>query len=77
VTNPERKAALRARIHDLTLENSSLRRTLRRISAESNWAPLPADAEPIFNGGVACDMLIGPCACGAWHTAAEKRSTAK
>lgn len=21
----------------------------------------------IMNGGNACDMLRGPCACGAWH----------
>lgn len=20
-----------------------------------------------YNGGVACDALTGPCACGAWH----------
>ena len=27
----------------------------------------------LHNGGVKCDMAIGPCACGAWHTAAENR----
>jgi hypothetical protein len=20
-----------------------------------------------YNGGVGCDVLIGPCSCGAWH----------
>ena len=24
-----------------------------------------------FNGRDPCDMLIGPCACGAWHKADE------
>lgn len=23
--------------------------------------------------GDACDMLVGPCACGAWHTPGEFR----
>lgn len=22
---------------------------------------------PRFNGGIECDMVKGPCACGAWH----------
>lgn len=29
--------------------------------------PLPPNAVR-FNGGVRCDMLLGPCACGATHT---------
>lgn len=24
-----------------------------------------------FNGNQPCDMLIGPCSCGAWHKADE------
>lgn len=27
----------------------------------------PDSLAPRFNGGVRCDMLVGPCACGAWH----------
>ncbi len=23
---------------------------------------------PRYNAGQRCDMLVGPCACGAWHT---------
>lgn len=22
-----------------------------------------------YNAGIQCDMAIGPCACGAWHSA--------
>ncbi len=29
--------------------------------------PRPANAPPLYNGGVRCDMDEGPCACGAWH----------
>lgn len=31
------------------------------IDAHSEYAPLN------YNGGVACDVLSGPCSCGAWH----------
>jgi len=24
-----------------------------------------------YNGGERCDMLVGPCSCGAWHTETE------
>lgn len=24
-----------------------------------------------YNGGTRCDMAVGPCACGAWHTVEE------
>ncbi|MHA1469123.1 MAG: hypothetical protein ACTSSP_01030 [Candidatus Asgardarchaeia archaeon] len=29
------------------------------------------------NGGVRCDTIDGPCACGAWHVAKEKRKIVK
>lgn len=25
------------------------------------------------NGGVRCDVELGPCACGAWHEEGEER----
>ncbi|MDO8494925.1 MAG: hypothetical protein Q7S32_00155 [bacterium] len=31
------------------------------MEAHSKGAPLGR------NGGVACDVVSGPCACGAWH----------
>jgi hypothetical protein len=34
---------------------------LSLIDAHSSAAPLGR------NGGVACDVTSGPCACGAWH----------
>jgi hypothetical protein len=42
---------------------------------KSGMIPWPAEwaAYIHYNGGtnVPCDMLIGPCACGAWHTETE------
>lgn len=35
--------------------------------AENNWKPWPDKWPERFNGGIRCDMLIGPCACGATH----------
>lgn len=26
-----------------------------------------------YNGGRGCDVFLGPCSCGAWHTEAEDR----
>ena len=28
----------------------------------------------VDNGGVRCDMAIGPCSCGAWHYTGEERT---
>lgn len=35
--------------------------------------PWPEDWPPYHQYGrnIACDMLVGPCACGAWHGAGE------
>ncbi len=27
-----------------------------------------------YNGGTACDVLDGPCSCGAWHKLEEDRN---
>lgn len=32
----------------------------------SDFIPMPFNLE-MRNGGKKCDMLQGPCACGAWH----------
>lgn len=31
----------------------------------------PDNLPPRYNGGQRCDMLVGPCACGAWHKPEE------
>lgn len=33
--------------------------------------PMPSHMER-YNGVQPCDMLIGPCSCGAWHNKQEK-----
>jgi hypothetical protein len=33
----------------------------RLLEAHTDYAPLG------YNGGRACDVLDGPCSCGAWH----------
>ncbi len=33
-----------------------------------------SDASAVgYNGGTACDVLDGPCSCGAWHKLEEDR----
>ncbi|MDO8601672.1 MAG: hypothetical protein Q7R62_00870 [bacterium] len=34
---------------------------LEALVAHATYVPLGS------NGGVRCDVLSGPCACGAWH----------
>lgn len=36
----------------------------------SNFKPLPVYIKK-YNAGIECDMAIGPCSCGAWHTEEE------
>jgi hypothetical protein len=35
----------------------------------TDWIPWPRSVPPRNLTGTQCDMLIGPCACGATHTA--------
>lgn len=38
------------------------------MKEENKLTPMP-DVVVVFNGtSQRCDMLIGPCCCGAWHT---------
>lgn len=41
----------------------------RRVYAVNRFIVYPEHWEPYYNGGCSdpCDMLQGPCACGAWH----------
>lgn len=40
-------------------------------SAEPDMVPMPEDRVRHNGSGTPCDMLKGPCACGAWHTGDE------
>lgn len=44
------------------------RRARRKVLIDDAevWKPLPP-GEVRTNAGQYCDMLKGPCACGAWH----------
>lgn len=42
-----------------------------------NTAVLTAHADYLdfgTNGGVKCDVVLGPCSCGAWHMKEEERT---
>jgi hypothetical protein len=40
----------------------------RRVVARNRFIPYPESWPPYVNGtGEPCDMLQGPCCCGAWH----------
>lgn len=43
----------------------------RLIDAHSRYVDLGS------NGGVRCDTIDGPCACGAWHFEKEKKKIVK
>lgn len=52
---------------------TTLRRRLPRILTPVNGCVVwPEDwADQHYNGNEPCDVLIGPCSCGAWHTEKE------
>lgn len=44
----------------------------RTIKAPNNFFSYPKHWEPYYNGtNEPCDMLQGPCSCGAWHSLSE------
>ena len=46
--------------------------TLRRVEHSNNFVEYPGHWPRWVNGtGEPCDMLQGPCACGAWHNLQE------
>ena len=46
----------------------------RVLVRDNGCVPWPDDwSDACCNGGKCCDMLVGPCSCGAWHTEAEDR----
>ncbi len=51
------------------LRDRATTQQLRRINGVVPW---PRDwTDRHYNGGQLCDVLVGPCSCGAWHTADE------
>lgn len=40
----------------------------------NNFVPWPTEWPKHYNSNVPCDMLVGPCACGAWHVEGEFES---
>ncbi len=53
----------------VSLRSRAVRQQLRRINGAVPW---PANwTGRHYNGGQACDTLIGPCSCGAWHIESE------
>lgn len=40
-------------------------------SPSERWQKWPSSWPLYLNGNDFCDMLIGPCACGAWHIKGE------
>jgi hypothetical protein len=53
----------------IALRGRDVKQELRRINGVVPW---PADWKSRhYNGSQPCDTLVGPCSCGAWHTADE------
>lgn len=52
---------------------SSLAERPRILTTINGMVPWPQDwTDRHYSTNEPCDMLIGPCACGGWHTANEK-----
>ena len=51
----------------------SIRHTLceRSTKRRSAFIEYPKAWPVHTNGGIPCDMLVGPCACGSWHNIDE------
>lgn len=39
--------------------------------SESELLDILYNKVAVYNGGVRCDTIEGPCACGAWHNPDE------
>ncbi len=53
----------------VTLRNRATIQQLRRINGVVSWPANWIDRH--YNGGQLCNVLVGPCSCGAWHTEQE------
>lgn len=61
-------AAERAQWRRDTAEVERLRTEVSILRNKAEFETMDPRSPPKFNGGVQCDMVTGPCACGAWHT---------
>ncbi len=60
--------AARGREADAT-EQARIESLIGRLYLSARPKVSPANTESVkSNGGVKCDMIDGPCSCGAWHT---------
>ena len=68
ISEMQAKAAVKA--------HAAIDRAIKKVRRETHnktgdrWRPLLKHLN-WHNGGILCDMLIGTCACGAWHTVEE------
>ena len=54
----------------VALRNRAMTQQLKRINGSVPWPQGWTDRH--YNGGrEPCDMLVGPCSCGAWHMESE------
>ena len=75
VDMPRIRQAIRgAKISILTLIGSLAERSVPRcLTSDNGMVPWPLDwTDRHYNSNEPCDMLVGPCACGAWHLTSEE-----
>lgn len=60
-------------VYDVAQDRDPKTRSPGRSSAtDDKWQVYPKDWPKHFNGSSEpCDMLVGPCSCGAWHQSGE------
>lgn len=59
-------------VSDVDLD-SALVGAIERVERAENHLPRPIPPGVVRNGGVRCDMDVGPCVCGATHYEGEVR----
>ena len=66
----------RLAVREVTCRISKMVHANQKAGLRTGMIGLPDDM-PLYNGGVPCDMAIGPCSCGAWHHLGETRQVRK
>jgi len=69
VDSYQRRGSYRGRLAEGPIPSQSYK-MFEAQPERSDFSPLP-EGTVRTNGGVRCDMAVGPCACGAWHKAED------
>ena len=58
-------------MQDLVRRDKTDEKPYRFVKHGNNFLSYPDWWPPYYNGQYKCDVLQGPCSCGAWHSLTE------